>query len=271
MPRPPAPPRTPWPDNFPPVITHVDRSQMMEHPDYRHAKDGISDEAALRLVYDLITDTCIAELRAIIDQASIRIVGVHAEEATGRNKIPIAYAETLGHVFNQITDPGIIQSSIADHGNAPTIYHRMVSQPWFDGDVEPSAKYLLVDDTCTAGGTLTNLKGFIESNGGQVVAMSVLARDPINIPYYISLAPGTVDRLKYRHRGLDEFWIEEYGYGLDCLTEGEAGHLYAAPSAHEIRSRLAEARREFNFGNDEEFDQPTERRSAGNDDDVEEL
>ncbi len=269
MPRPPAPPRTPWPDNFPPVITNVGQRQMREHPDYRLAKDGISDEAALRLVYDLIKDTCIADLRQIIDQASIRIVRVHAEEATGRNKIPIAYAELLGHVLDQITDPGIIQSSIADHGNAPTIYHRMVSQPWFDGDVERGADYLLVDDTCTAGGTLTNLKGFIESNGGRVVAMSVLARDPVDIPYYISLAPGTVDRLKYRHRGLDDFWIEEYGYGLDCLTEGEAGHLYAAPSTHEIRSRLAEARRELNLDDDEAFDQPTERPSARNNDDVE--
>lgn len=266
----PAPPRTPWPDDFPPIIAQAEYRIMRKHSAYRDAKDGLSNEAALSLVYDLLTDEGVRQLRDITDQKLVRIVGVHAEEATGRNKIPLAYAETLGRVLTQPTDPGIIQASVANHGNAPSIYHRMVSQPWFDGYVENNENYLIVDDTCTAGGTLANLKGFIESNGGVVVAVSVLARKNINDKVYISLAPGMVQRLKYKHRALDEFWAEEFGYGLECLTEGEAGQLYSAPSVETIRNRLAEARRDFNFNGDEGVDSAAVPSAGGSDDETDE-
>lgn len=267
----PAPPRTPWPENFPPVIAHVDQREMREHPAYRLAKDGLSDEAALTLVYDLINDTAIERISNIINGREVRICGVHAEEAAGRNKIPMAYAEVLAHVLDQFTDPGIVQSSVANHGGAQSIYHRMVSQPAFEGYVEPNAFYMIVDDTCTAGGTLANLKGFIEVNGGRVLGMSVLAKSRVDLPYYISLAPGRVEQLRYRHKTLDEFWIAEYGYGLDCLTDGEAGHLFTAPSVDTIRNRLAEARRDLNIDSDEESDQSASGAAKADNDEADDA
>jgi hypothetical protein len=43
---------------------------------------------------------------------------------------------------------------------------------------------------------------------------------------------------------MDEFWKENFGYGIDRLTQGEAGHLRAAPSVNAIRDRIAAARHE---------------------------
>lgn len=172
---------------------------MRDHSAYDIAKAGERDRAALALVYDLISDDAVDEIRGHLRGREPRIVGVHAEEAGGRNKIPMAYAEALAHILDLPTDPGIVQSSVANHGGAPSVYHRMVSQPWFDGYVEPGQDYLIVDDMCTIGGALTNLKGFIEHKEGFVICMSVLARRNVTQPYYISLAEHTLAQLKYKH------------------------------------------------------------------------
>ena len=84
--------------------------------------------------------------------------------------------------------------------------------------------------------------------------MSVLTRRRLLNPYHISLANETLARLKYRHPRLDVFWLEEFGHGLETLTEGEAGHLFSAPSVDTIRNRLAEARRDLDLGGDEGVD-----------------
>jgi predicted RNA methylase len=42
---------------------------------------------------------------------------------------------------------------------------------------------------------------------------------------------------------LEQFWQEQFGHGLDTLTQGEAGHLLKAPSLDSIRDRLAQGRR----------------------------
>jgi len=41
---------------------------------------------------------------------------------------------------------------------------------------------------------------------------------------------------------MDEYWKQEFGYGIDQLTQGEAGHLKAAQSVDAIRNRIAAAR-----------------------------
>ncbi|WP_298724437.1 phosphoribosyltransferase [uncultured Ferrovibrio sp.] len=218
-------------------------------------------------MYDLVTDQAIDKIRKIIKNGQPRIVAVHAQESQGKNKIPMAYAEVLAAILKTYTDPGIVQSVVADHTNAASFYHRMVSPPTFDGYVESGAEYFIVDDTCTAGGTLANLRGYIESRGGIVVGISTLALPTPNLEYDISLAQHTLARLKYRHPELDNLCRQEFNHGIECLTEGEAGHFYAAPSTDTIRNRLAEARRDLNISRNEEADAgtpcPTEEDYTG--------
>jgi hypothetical protein len=227
------------------VVAQASYPRMVGHPAYSAAKKGESSEAALQLVYDCIADEAMLRIRGILEGRKPRIVAVHAEELQGRNKIPLAYGEVLAAVIGLDTDPGIVQSSVANHTNAASIYHRLVSQPHFDGYVERGAEYLLVDDTCTAGGTLANLKGFVEHHGGSVIAMSVLSLATPRLLYDISLSPATARQVSMRHPTLDAFWREDFGHGIECLTEGEAGNLRAAPSVDTIRNRLAEARRDL--------------------------
>jgi hypothetical protein len=239
---------------------------MREHWAYEMAKNGTSGQAAVSLVYDLVDDAAVDKIRASIGDNRPRIVGVHAEEAKGRNKIPITYAEVLGEILDLPTDPGIVQSSVANHGMSESAYHRMVSQPTFSGYVEPGACYLIVDDTCTLGGTLANLKGFIEISGGIVLSMSTLARRNVAQPYDIAPMDMRVSQLIHKHRGLEEFWNEEFGYGLNALTEGEVGHLHAAPSLDTIRNRLFEAGRDL-YGDSSEGDDIAAEKTAAQIDD----
>lgn len=227
---------------------------MRTHVAYGEAKDGVSNEAALTLVYDCIADDAMERLKKVLRGRKPRVVAVHAEEARGRNKIPMAYAEVVASILRLDTDPGIYQVTVANHTDAPTIWHRFVSQPLFGGYVEAGTEYLIVDDTCTAGGTLANLKGFIETKGGIVIAMAVLALRQPELSYDISLAEMTAIRLRRRHPEVDPYWREEFGYGVECLTEGEAGHVYSAPSIGAIRNRVAEARRDRNVPGNEAAD-----------------
>ena len=43
---------------------------------------------------------------------------------------------------------------------------------------------------------------------------------------------------------MNQFWQENFGYGIDKLTQSEAGHLKRAASVDEIRDRLVKARYE---------------------------
>jgi len=224
---------------------------MFHHPAYRAAKSGASAESAHTLVSDCIADAQMDRITTFLNGRRPRVVGVHSEESGGRNKIPTMYAEVLAGVLNLDTDPGIVQSTVANHSEAPSIYHRFVSPPLFDGYVEPGADYLIVDDTCTAGGTLANLKGFIEASGGRVAGMSVLALPNVALRYEISLAQPTLKRLMMRHPSLGAYWMEEFGHDLEGLTEGEAGHLLSAPSFDTIRNRLTEARRDCDLARSE--------------------
>jgi len=235
---------------------------MRENVAYQSAKRGESDQAAVTLVLECIADEAMQKIRAQLRGRKPRVVAVHAEEAKGRNKIPIAYAETLAGVLDLTTEPGIVQISVANHSEARSIFHRLVSQPIFSGYVEKGAEYLIVDDTCTAGGTLANLKGFIELNGGIVVGMSVLSLNSHSLEYEISLAPQTLSRLNYRHKTLASLWQQEFGHGIDTVTEGEAGHLLAAPSVDTIRNRLTEARRDLHLRGDQSDSSGKEAASA---------
>src|SRR5579871_268095 len=83
----------PWPENFPNVVVQrgsSDKLRMRAHPDYAAAKAGDLD-AARRVVRDTLNPARVEELRALIGDRRPIVVPVHAEEAAGRNKLPVVY------------------------------------------------------------------------------------------------------------------------------------------------------------------------------------
>jgi hypothetical protein len=97
-----------------------------------------------------------------------------------------------------------------------------------------------VDDHVGLGSTLANLRGHIESHGGTVVLATTLSASRRS--EVLALRAATLHSLSDKHGELDKYWRHHVGFGIDVLTEAEAGYLLRAPSVDAIRAGVAQAR-----------------------------
>ena len=233
------PTRLPWPANFPDVIIHTEVRTRDEHVGYRAAKAGDAD-AALTLATELLDRHRIRELRDVIGIRPALLLPVIADETTGFNALPDAMAQIMAHELELAVIVGeIVQTNKVGHTRAPA-FQRLVTPATFDGQVQAGANYVLVDDHVGLGGTLANLRGYVEARGGTVIAITTLTES--REARRISLRRDTRDMLWERHgEELDQFWRSQFGYGIDCLTEVEALNLCRQQSVAGIEGFLAQA------------------------------
>lgn len=233
------PDRVPWPPDFPQVIIHTDVGSRDSHPGYQAAKAGDA-ESALELAIDLVSDAAVADLAALIAGRPALLLPVIADETTGFNAIPDAMAQVLGRDLDlPVVSGEIVQTNKVGHTRAPA-FQRLVTPAAFEGPVVGGMDYVLVDDHVGLGGTLANLRGYIETRGGRVIAMTTLteSRDARQI----SLSEATRIALREKHgEDLEHLWQSQFGHGLDCLTEVEALNLCRQPSVAAIENFLAQA------------------------------
>ncbi|WP_370554354.1 hypothetical protein NMD73_07995 [Edwardsiella tarda] len=232
--------RPPWPDNFPDVVLHARLGGATSHPDYKAAKNG-DELAARRLVADVLSKDAIGKIRRIIGKREVLLTAVHAEEASGRNKIPQAMADMLGHILHQHVDDNIVQAVRVGRSGMDG-FARLANQPSFAGEVRRDAHYFILDDTLTQGGTLAGLRGYIEAQGGQVIGASALTGKLYSAK--MALSASSLSRLRAHFGGsnLEAWWKQQFGYGFDGLTESEAHYLLRAGDADAIRDRVLAAR-----------------------------
>lgn len=231
--------RADW-TGFPPVVRNGDLNTLSCEPEYMAAKSG-NAAAALALIERLMTDRAVESIASLItDPANTRIIPVQAEEATGRNKIPLAIAEVLADRLGLEVDYSICQIERVRRTGA-SADHRLAYSPSFDGSVDPGKAYLIVDDTLTMGGTLAALRGHLMQQGGVVLGAAVMTahEGAVNLPVTLSM----LERIHQKHgSAMNDYWQQEFGYGIEKLTQGEAGHLRAAASVEAMRDRIAAAR-----------------------------
>lgn len=234
------PVRTTWQKGFPDVVLHARLGDATSHRDYEAAKAGDKD-AAYRLVSDVLTKDAVDKIRNIIGNREVLLAAVHAEEASGRNKIPQAMADVLGRVLHQDVDDSIVQTKRVGRTGQDG-FGRLANQPEFSGNVRSDVPYFILDDTLTQGGTLAGLKGYIESHGGRVIGASALTGKQYSAK--MALSPQTLSQLRehFGGTGLENWWKQQHGYGFDGLTESEANYLLRAGNADKIRDRVLAAR-----------------------------
>lgn len=97
----------PW-GNFPPVIRNGDLGELQKQPEYVLAKGG-DTEAAQDMAERLVRADLLDQIKHVIGNERSRIVPVLAEEASGRNKIPLAMAFTVGEKLGLDVDVSIYQ------------------------------------------------------------------------------------------------------------------------------------------------------------------
>ena len=220
-------------------MVHTTVALRDRHPGYAEAKAG-NPNAALSLALDLLDRSVIAALLTAIAGRPAVLLPVVADETSGFNAIPDAMAQTLSRYIGLPVIVGeIVQTNKVGHTRAPA-FQRLVTPALFDGDVQSGTAYVLVDDHVGLGGTLANLRGYVEDRSGLVIAITTLteSRDA----RHLSLRPHTRDLLWQKHgEELDAFWRGQFGYGIDCLTEVEALQLCRQHSVAAIESFLAKA------------------------------
>lgn len=232
--------RDPWEADFPDVFVHAALESRDLHPDYPAAKAG-DLASAQRLVEALLNEQTLQELAAFVGDRQVLLAGISALETTGYNAIPDAMANEISYRLGwPVEDGEIRQSNKVAHTRADP-WHRFVTQAEFAGIVTAGANYILVDDHVGFGGTLANLKGYVEQNGGIVLAMTTLTET--TGAARIALQTETLEELRSKQHGqeLESIWQANFGYGLECCTQLEASYLCRQQTLDYIRRRMAKA------------------------------
>lgn len=231
------PPRTPW-NQFPDVLIHASESTVKKHPAYEAAKSG-DDVAATHLVLTCLNLAQVVALNQLVAGKRPTLVSAHAMERHGVNAIPEVFADELGRLLSWPVDTGIVQTNVVSHTGANGFW-RLARQAEFDGTVQAGCDYVLVDDFVGMGGTLANLKGHIETLGGNVLAAVALTGKTHSAK--LAPTPERLNELRKRHgTEFENWWIGHFAHSFDALTESEARYLARTETADTIRDRIAEA------------------------------
>jgi hypothetical protein len=231
------PPRIPWGD-FPDVLIHASESAVKQHPSYWAAKTGDSVAADV-LIRATLNPAQIDALSALLVGHLPILVSAHAYEQNGVNAIPEVFADELAQRLGWQVDDGVVQMNVVSHTGADG-FSRLARQAEFDGAIQPGAEYVMVDDFVGMGGTLANLRGHIETNGGKVLAAVALTGKPHSAK--LRLTQDSLNELRSKHETqLEHWWQNRFGHAFDALTESEARYLIRTPDAATIRNRIAAA------------------------------
>ena len=231
--------RTPWPPDFPDVVVHMNLKARNRHPAYAAGKAGDA-MAAYAFVTDVLNEESFKRVAALMVGRKPLLAPVAAVEADGFNAIPDAMAQLLARNLGlPMADYDLRQSNYVGHTGANG-WLRLATPATFTGSVERGKDYLVIDDHVGLGGTLANLRGYIETQGGRIIGMTTLTETAGG--HKIAPRPETLSVLEGKHgQELNQFWHEVFGYPTACLTDIEAGYLSRVESVAAIRTRLAQA------------------------------
>jgi hypothetical protein len=212
--------RVPWPPGFPPVHAHARwevegyvGAILPDHPQYWPAKKRRIAQAALKVCEDVIREAVLESLFDLCFQEPGEpppiVVAPAAAPYESQNALATAYGAWLANEMGWQFDRAILNAKTVSRDFSTDGWFRLVCQPAFYGTVQSGRRYVIADDVCTTGGTIASLRGFIEVNGGRVVAATALA-SKFGEPVPISLEPSTRSSLTFAFAG-----------GLDAICQEE--------------------------------------------------
>jgi hypothetical protein len=205
---------------------------LKRHPAYKLAKGGDA-EAAARLI-DELAGPLVAQVKRF--GTGVIFVAPHALEASGENAIPQMLAGFLAQRIGARDDISVVQRNRVYHTGADAM-ERLIAPSEFAGTVETDARYVLVDDVSTMGGTLADLANYVLTNGGLVVGAVVL----VNAARSGKVIPSSKTLELLERRFGDEIRTT-FGIEPAALTREEAQYLIGFRTVDELRNRAAAAK-----------------------------
>jgi hypothetical protein len=223
--------RSAW-GNFPAIIVHSTQPTLSGHAAYAEAKAG--DFRAARLVAAECTRADVLTWRPDF------IVPVLRLEAPGKwNPLPLALAERLALLTGAKVVTSVVQTNPPPAGS-PDAIEQLLQQPVFDGAM-PKGTCLIVDETVELGSALANLRGYIESRGGEVAAATTFTARMF--ASRLRPDPATFTSLKRRFGHELSLVPEKLGFPLEQLTHKESLFLNGLTTLDAIRDPLAPTHR----------------------------
>ena len=179
---------------------------------------------------------------------------MHAEEAAGRNAIPVAFATLLAEITGMSLHTGVIQANTRGATGQDALY-RFAFRARFDGQTAAQCHAVLIDDLRSMGGTLSDMRNHVEASGATVIAMMTLAYDPRRSPDGRVRIASAVERWqaldqKFNLSNLSQTLHELDIYTDACaLTAGEAKYLLDVwPTVDAFRAAVIARRRDADRG-----------------------
>lgn len=234
----------PWQKNFPSIVSHTSVANLKNPKNgnaelHKLAKAG-DKEAALKLVGNVLKQDKIQLLSEYVQDKTI-ITPVIAKERVGNNKLPEQYANLLGNLLQCEVTNDIVQINKSFHTGSDAM-HRLLNRAIFDGTVQKGYNYIILDDVMTMGGTLSDIRKYIEFKEGKVILASTLAnmgqvKLAINDELIKALS------LKFGKDKLD-ILLREVGIAnaIEELTYAEGQQLLKFKSIDSIRNRTTKER-----------------------------
>lgn len=225
----------PWSPNFPDTIMDKKLRAASAHPLYELAKGGDVD-ASMGLAKNLVSEEAIEQVRKLIGSQKAVILPVHAEEATGRNKIPLATSVVLARNLNLNVYTDIIQATQVSRTGGDG-WFRLTYRPEFVGQIDEGTQVFMVDDTQTQGGTFAALKAHLESQGARVIGAYALTGKQYSVQ--LRLSDATLQELREKYESIEDWWQNKLRYGFQALTEWEARYiLNSGKTPNEVRAEI---------------------------------
>jgi len=223
---------------------HTSLKKLENHPDYKKAKAG-DVESAIRVVQDLIKP---AKIEALYKQfPDAIVVAPHAEEMAGNNAIPHQLAMAYGDAGFAVDEEIVQKNKVGRTVQSGAL--RLAVRPSFDGKVEKGRQYIVLDDALGQGGTSSELRHYIENNGGEVVYISALTAGIFGAK--VSIKRGTITNLinAFGRKKLEDFLHEFNTAGtIEALTEKEGRKIlgFRVQGLNALRNQIFKEAKEAN-------------------------
>lgn len=221
---------------FPNVIVHRRIDTIKNNSKFEKAKNGDID-AAIKLIYETINISKIIDIKRKYPNSFI--VPIISIDNNKMNKLPIAYAEVIS-LITSFRVKNIYQINDVGRTNKNAI-ERLINRPKYSGDVEKDKNYIIIDDVITQGGTINELKKYIESKKGNVVACSTIAYTQYST--ILEITNETIKKIE-RKFGRDETekYLKEYKIGerIEDLSNSEGRYIYKFKNIEQLRNKTLE-------------------------------
>jgi conjugative relaxase-like TrwC/TraI family protein len=208
-----------YPESLAAVLRHVKVPELKRQPGYQEAKRGGDLDAARQVVDALVRKEVVDEIKSTLpENAPVYVIAV---ESVGPqlNMLPKAYAERLARELGGEVWTGIAKVT-GGHNTGASIDERLHNRQVFNGALPPgNSSIIIVDDTFTAGGTLTSLIDYLARDGNTPVCATTLATGR----YGEKLAPTKelVEGLLEKAGVSESQFSQEMGYPPNALTGAE--------------------------------------------------